>query len=247
MKYVLDTEFSEYKKKPYFGKPIDTIELISIGIVSEDKREYYAVCKEFDIKAAWNKWQPREESGYGKNADPKEYWLRENVLNPIFLELRNKHNVALIKQTAMMGYGGKIDKTEFTYSNLKFLILKYGQSRKQIAQEIKEFVYKGTRGSWSIKDYKRTDIEFYGYYAAYDFVVFCWLFGGLMNLPKGFPTYCRDLKQMLDEKAVELSTDRGIRYIDLEQHAHYPKNVDQHHSLYDAAWGWDLYEFITQL
>lgn len=39
--------------------------------------------------------------------------------------------------------------------------------------------------------------EFWGYYADYDWVVFCWIFGKMIDLPKGFPMYCRDLKQSL--------------------------------------------------
>ena len=54
MKYFIDTEFHNYIKKPLFSKGIDTIELISIGIVSEENREYYAISKDFDIKNAWN-------------------------------------------------------------------------------------------------------------------------------------------------------------------------------------------------
>jgi len=68
MKYYLDTEFHEYKKviieqerghgyHTEHKHEIDTIELISIGIVSEDNRELYLICKEFDIQAAWdNEW-----------------------------------------------------------------------------------------------------------------------------------------------------------------------------------------------
>jgi hypothetical protein len=40
---------------------------------------------------------------------------------------------------------------------------------------------------------------FYGYYCAYDWVVFCWIFGRMVDLPEGYPMYCRDLKQMADE------------------------------------------------
>ena len=46
MKYYFDTEFSEDGK---------TIELISIGIVSADNREYYAVSSEFDPESC-NDW-----------------------------------------------------------------------------------------------------------------------------------------------------------------------------------------------
>lgn len=37
--------------------------------------------------------------------------------------------------------------------------------------------------------------EFWAYYADYDWVVFCWLFGSMVDLPKGWPMFCRDLKQ----------------------------------------------------
>ena len=37
--------------------------------------------------------------------------------------------------------------------------------------------------------------EFWGYYAAYDWVVLCQLFGTMMDLPKGWPMFCRDIKQ----------------------------------------------------
>ena len=37
-------------------------------------------------------------------------------------------------------------------------------------------------------------IEFYGYYASYDWVVLCQLFGTMMHLPKGWPMFIHDLK-----------------------------------------------------
>lgn len=54
--------------------------------------------------------------------------------------------------------------------------------------------------SSAVLDFIGTDKpEFWGYYADYDWVVFCWLFGKLIDLPKGWPMYCRDLKQLADE------------------------------------------------
>lgn len=38
-------------------------------------------------------------------------------------------------------------------------------------------------------------IEFYGYYSAYDWVLFCQLWGRMIDLPKSFPYYCIDIKQ----------------------------------------------------
>lgn len=274
MKYFLDTEFHEFQKKPLFGKPIDTIELISIGIVSEDivtrrkltredcnecsinftigcelctkatdnsnnggnpeyhlndkkdleiksNKEYYAICKEFDIKAAWNKWQPRTGQGDRNNIEPKEYWLRDNVLLPIFEEL------FLLDVSSK---GDDINQSNiFSYRELKRLINHYGKTRKQIAEEIKEFVGLNIDNvSYSISKPK-----FYAYYADYDWVVFCWLFGRMIDLPRGFPMYCKDLKQELDSKGnPDISTLKA-------------KNNNEHNALSDARFNYELYKYLT--
>lgn len=40
--------------------------------------------------------------------------------------------------------------------------------------------------------------EFWAWYADYDWVVICQLFGRMLDLPKGWPMYCRDFKQTVD-------------------------------------------------
>lgn len=62
--------------------------------------------------------------------------------------------------------------------------------------------------------------EFWAHYAAYDWVVLCQMFGGLMQLPSGWPSYVRDLRCLMD--------DCGV-WID-DQHD------NQHHALADARW-----------
>lgn len=42
------------------------------------------------------------------------------------------------------------------------------------------------------------NIEFYGYYSAYDWVLFCQLWGRMIDLPKSFPHYCTDIKQFAE-------------------------------------------------
>lgn len=63
--------------------------------------------------------------------------------------------------------------------------------------------------------------EFWGYYCDYDWVALCWLYGTMMDLPKGWPYLCRDLRQALDE--------RGL------QHIKQPDDAP-HHALSDARW-----------
>ena len=61
MNYFLDTEFLEGTQKTLFGKSKPTIDLISIGIVAEDGREYYAISKDFNLKEAWNRYDIKKE------------------------------------------------------------------------------------------------------------------------------------------------------------------------------------------
>ena len=123
MKYFLDTEFIEVG-------PDYPIQLLSIGIVAEDGREYYAVVNPADVELHL--------------ADD---WVRDNVI--------------------------------------KYLDFSIGKRRKTIAKEIVEFV--GEQPSWI------------GYYSDYDWVVLCQLFGRMVDLPKTWPMYCLDLKQMAIE------------------------------------------------
>ena len=96
MKYFLDTEFLEGTQKSFFGKTKPTIDLISIGIVSEDGREYYAISKDFNLKEVWNRWDGEyyEQTAYEKYHQfpmKKKYWIRENILKPIWSEIVNDH------------------------------------------------------------------------------------------------------------------------------------------------------------
>lgn len=218
MKYFFDTEFIECFKKPIpwlptigqFNRPYHSIQLISIGIVAEDGREYYAISSEFNPA----------------DANP---WVKENVIK-------------------------KLEVLWVRYSN------------KQIAQDIVRFINSEpvktckSAGATFLSEESKKNIqkgylepEFYAYYADYDWVVFCSLFGTMMDLPKGFPMYCRDLKQMLDEKVTvfckheiaDTSFDQALTR--LKTHAKYPTQFNEHNALDDAKWNYQLYKFLKSL
>jgi hypothetical protein len=270
MKYFIDTEFLEGTQNKTFlgintGKTKPTIDLISIGIVAEDGREYYAISNEFNLKEAWNRFQLKQVSGDARNRYPegiKEYWLRYNVLKPIFYNL-------ITKDINFHDYD-----TFFTYQYFKRLISNHGKSNKQIAKEIIEFVTptnepqfcKDSNGKYDIT-YQATKRggtlpEFYGYYADYDWVVFCWLFGKMIDLPKGFPMYCKDLKQLYDEKQniynvfIEKYKRQEISVDELPYPStrgkikllpDYPKQTNEHNALADAKWNYELYKFLESI
>lgn len=238
--FFYDCEFLEGKQDKTFlgikyGETKPVIDLISIGITSQDSREYYAISKDFNLKEAWNRYDlkvnkdfntTKEESHYNPMYI-KEYWIRENVLKPIWEELSN----AYLEEHLFPD-----EHYEFSYKSLKILIKKYGKTNKQIAKEIQDFVYKGC--NWN---YPNTEnIKFYGYYSAYDHIVLCQLFGKMIDLPAGFPMYTTDLKQEIDRIFHPLRSD----YRGAKDHPNYPKQTNEHSAICDAKWNKELYNFL---
>ena len=243
MNYYLDTEFIESWKKPIkwlptignFNKPYHSIQLISIGIVCEDGRTYYAISKEY-------------------NYDDASDWVKKNVILPMYQELTPAH-----KQ-----FSGENNFHKYE-----------GKTNRQIAKEILQFVapyhflsvkYKTGNVVLNQETYlKQFPAKFFAFFADYDWVLFCSLFGSMNDLPKGFPWYCRDLKQMLDEIVAETSCkDLGIYMtetipvrddvISFEQKlalvqgfTKYPKQANEHNALDDAKFDKALHEFITSI
>jgi len=72
--------------------------------------------------------------------------------------------------------------------------------------------------------------ELWAYYADYDWVVFCWIWGTMMDLPKKFPRFCRDLVQEMKRLGVE----------------RLPKPDNCHNALDDAFWNKDMYSLIQK-
>lgn len=151
MRYFIDTEFIES------GLSYPLI-LLSIGIVAEDGREFYAVNEDAPLELASD-------------------WVRANVIPHL---------------------GGP-----------KVGITKIGPGIIHWMTDLKP--------------------EFWGYYADYDWVVFCQLFGTMMDLPKGWPMYCRDLKQwcdMLGNPKLPAQTST------------------EHNALADARWNVEVWKFL---
>lgn len=286
MKYFFDTEFMEGFSKWVFAKNRHYIDLISIGIVAEDGREYYAISNEF-------------------NPSDANDWVKENVLYPIMVE--NGYSKNLSNLHGRLGY---------SLSAVKHVQQKYGKSNAQIAKEICEFVNYGleevvvkvTRADcWDEKFYPKefeyvkqhntfipenlyssgvdgqgyvrnrkimyNQPEFYAYYGDYDWVLFCSLFGRMVDLPKGFPMYCKDLKQELDYRltyeypvtnssvtllhskldakyVVELRALKTLKekLVWMKEHCRaYPKQTNEHNALSDAKWNKKLFDFINLL
>lgn len=153
MKFWFDTEFIEDGK---------TIDLISIGVVAEDGREFYAESNECDLSRASD-------------------WVKANVIPHL-----------------VHSYDGRIH-----------------MSRTAIGEKLIEFM--GAKP------------EIWAYYADYDWVALCQLYGTMMDLPKGWPMYCRDVKQLCDS----LGNPRLPK-----------QSTTEHNALADARWTKEAWAFL---
>jgi hypothetical protein len=82
-----------------------------------------------------------------------------------------------------------------------------------------------------IYDFAGHKPEFWAYYADYDWVALCQLYGTMMQLPKGWPMYCRDVKQLCDNMGNPKLPEQSST---------------QHHALADAMWTKEAWEFLTR-
>jgi hypothetical protein len=212
-----------------FNKPYHSIQLISIGIVAEDGREIYLISNEY-------------------NPNDADDWVKENVLLPIFNELKltdSTYDVLNEKLEVINSFNKK---------HFSFLLSKYGKSNKEIAYAINHFVKLDKLMPNLYSQYKGEKPEFYAYYADYDWVVFCSLFGRMVDLPSGFPMYCKDLKQMLDEKVFayddKYTNDNDSfesKMKSIKNKYGYPEQDNEHNALEDAKWNMKLFDFLKSI
>jgi hypothetical protein len=139
----------------------ERIELLSIGVVCEDGREYYAASYEAD-------WTHAND------------WVRENVIPHLGIRLT---------------------------------------PRAFIASDLLRFINRGQHRP-----------EFWSYYGDYDWVVLCQLYGTMMDLPKSWPMFAMDVKQ--------LCVSQGDPQL--------PEQPREHNALDDARWTRDAWRFLTE-
>jgi hypothetical protein len=71
--------------------------------------------------------------------------------------------------------------------------------------------------------------EFWAYFSSYDWVVLCQLYGRMIDLPKGWPMWCRDVKQLAASLGDPALPD---------------KSYARHYALADAEWTKKAHDFL---
>ena len=216
MKYFIDTEFIQGFHKPLLGKRRHFIDLISIGVVCEDGSSFYAISNEYNYNDA-------------------DQWVKDNVILPLYMETVHGDNRNHYEVHNFHKHYGRSNKEIM----IDLMLYVWRNSYDAWLDGTGEFIGRGIKNGWLQED-GSLNIEFYAYYADYDWVLFCSLFGRMIDLPHGFPMYCRDLKQMLDEfdELPENQTKKAKNYLT------FPKQENEHSALDDAKWNMQLYNFL---
>lgn len=193
-KYFLDTEFIENGV---------TIDLVSIGLVCEDGREYYAQSLDANHSAAGD-WVARCVLPHLTHYDLG--YRRRNCSGTEGQALSGR----LTAHSEMCTRAGGFD------NDCPW------RRKRSIAEDLKLFCDPTVHGQ----------PEFWAYYGDYDWVALCQLFGTMMDLPQGWPKYCRDLKQWCDELGNPRLPTQG---------------EGEHHALADARWNRQVWDFLNSL
>ncbi|NEO87060.1 MAG: 3'-5' exoribonuclease [Spirulina sp. SIO3F2] len=164
MRYFFDTEFIEDGH---------TIELISLGIVAADGREFYAISAEYDRD----------------RADP---WLHDHVFDKLEIP-----SLAIHATTPL--------------------------PRSDICDQLLAFVQPATD----------PELEIWGAWCAYDWVVVRQLFGKMVAGPPAWPKFCFDV--------IQWATQLGLTIEALT-----PAPPYQHNALVDARWTQQLWRDCEQ-
>lgn len=158
IRYFYDTEFLERQ---------GSIDLISIGIVSSDGRELYAVNADMPVERI------REHR-----------WLMENVWP--HLPLRDIHPQMNEPPGPFRTDVPRAGRCKCTPKNG---LLDTGnvlvKPKWVIANEVRDFLLQPSE-----------PMELWAYYGAYDHVVVSWLWGPMANRPSGIPMFSHDIMQL---------------------------------------------------
>lgn len=149
-----------------------SIELISIGMCTDDDRRYYAVNGDLDAPthptdtiSAWDRIK-------------RHPWLVENVLPHLPITDAKSLERYNANSAPLFGPHPTLNGVNLDYSNTAV------KGRQVIANEVRDFIQAAG-----------PDVELWAWYGAYDHVALCQLWGRMIDLPDGVPMWTNDLRQ----------------------------------------------------
>jgi hypothetical protein len=225
MKHFYDLEFLE-RCEP--GEHSGSIDLISIGIVSDDGAEYYAINSDIQADRTLHERVSQHD------------WLCKNVI--MHLPLVDDGKVAKQLQTAEMSKSPRyFGPTEAEWGKPRELDWELDltdrdvKPRWVIANEIREhFLNRLDHGMRDPEMDDEGDVELWANYGAYDHVRLMWLWGPMIARPKHLPMFTHDIQQ--------LRRSLRVPYGDM------PKQESaKHDALADARHNQQMWNFLNRV
>jgi hypothetical protein len=220
IRYFYDTEFIENGQ---------TIDLVSFGMVAVPD---WAINRAAALPLAERPAAAGLRTYYAVNADADldtlkgNDWLVRNVLPHLPITNRGALERALTPpgpgttRTATLAEMIDIVGLDRTATVVK--------PKQVIANEVRDFILAPLEGNES-----DPRIELWADYAAYDHVALAWLWGPMINLPKGIPMYTNDLQQLAARLGSAWKPDQAPE--------------DTHNALADAWYALDYFVGLDNL
>lgn len=144
-----------------------------------------------------------------------DQWLADNVLPSLPVSLTRDRSVVTLNADGLSVH--PVTWWDWDSEHADF---RHVKPRRLIAREVKEFIL------------SFTGPELWAWYAAYDHVALCELWGRMIDLPKGIPMHTNDLKQECDR----LGNPRVPK-----------QKGGAHNALADARYDWEIARFLDQV
>ena len=173
-----DTEFTGLKQKTT---------LISIGIVSENGRQFYAEFRDYD-RSMVDSWISENVISKLKHTDFFAKHKKEN-----YHEFQDRDNG---RYEVEVVYGNQLPK-EFNFSVNDSTIYECAGSKAFVAEMLKRWISQFGK------------CELYSDVYAYDWVLFCDLFGGALNIPENVYYIPQDLATSFRQNGIDPDISRA--------------------------------------
>lgn len=229
MNYFLDLEFHEYQKSvKIFGlftiAKIWTIDLISIGIVCEDGREYYAINQDFNVKDA-----------------QKDKWLNDNVLS----QLPPRNIYPRIWESPNLFYKSLAWKklSWIRQEIADFMRLRYDPDMGHLyvpdTEDVKIYGYYSdydwVRFCWIFG--RMIDLP-------HGLPMYCVDLKQMLDeRVERLPLTLNDIENTNHPLTRDATFDEKINWVKRIENG-YPQQEDEHNALFDAKWNLELFKFI---
>lgn len=228
MNAFIDFEFND-KNIIVNGSRHKVLDMISIGVCTDNDQSFYAISNEFDVSYSMS-----------------NSWMRENVMCHIYnmYSLLTEHVFSELAIREIISNVGKSKKQIacdlYDFFNPHFKSYS-SECITDVLKDVDEYPKKHfLHNEIGVKEYIPNKVNFFGWHCESDWLLICELYNNMGSIPVGFGYDMTNLKQSL----IELSkSESDLEYLK----SLLPENSKIHNALSDAIWNKKVFNIINNL